>query len=379
MQPENDQNPTEKTDIIVSDADTQQSDTSEDSRPDPTKWTLSINEDPQSVFQLVRKAEKGNLVLDPDFQRNQVWKSDQKSRFVESILMGFPIPPFYVNEQTDGKWIIIDGLQRISTLIGFMSNEFALTGLKALTNLNGKTFSESSDCLDSALQTRIEDKKLNIYILKSSTPLPVIYELFDRINTGGTPLNRQEVRHCIFKGKSTALLKELAEQAYFKTAIDNGVSPMRMKDREIILRYLAFRILGVSAYDGDLSGFVERAMEHINKMSDAEVEALKVDFKRVMEWSHKLFATANFRYPVRNAQGEVTGRGFINTSIFESICLFLSNRTDVYLQQHQAQITQNFQTLLQDPTYTDAVRFSTGSKFRVVNRFGLAEEILAKQ
>lgn len=366
--------------VIVLDTDNTENENSENSVSyDPIALTLAINEDPQSIFQFVRKASKGQLVLDPDFQRNQVWKQAQKSRFIESILMNFPIPPLYVNEQADGKWAIIDGLQRTTTLIAFLNNEFALEGLTALKNLNGKTFSEGANCLDAHLQSRIEDKKLIIYILKSSTPLAVIYELFDRINTGGTPLNRQEVRHCIYKGKSTVLLKALSEQNYFKQAIDGGVSPTRMKDREIILRFLSFLIFDYEKdYQGDLSLFVENAMKHINtKMSDTEIKALEANFERVMRHSFDFFGKNNFRYPRRDENTKaIISRGNINTSIFESVCVFFANKDNDFLLRNKARIIANFDALLLDSKYEDAVRFSTGSKSKVINRFKFAEQIL---
>lgn len=368
--------PTEET-IIKNDSDTNELEKSDDQSfvYDPLKMNIGIREDPQSVFQLVRKYGKGDLVIDPDFQRNLVWKPKQKSRFIESILLNFPIPPLYVNEQVNGKWVIIDGLQRTSTLINFLNEEngFVLEGLKPLANLNGKKFKE----LDSAYQAKIEDKKLTIYILQAETPTEVIYELFDRINTGGTPLNRQEVRHCIFKGKSTELLKELAGKEYFQKAVDKGVSSERMKDREIVLRYLAFKVLGYESYDRDLSSFVEKAMVRINKMQDSEIELLRKDFERVMLMTFDFFGKNNFRYR-RKEEGIVKSRGMINIALLESICLFFSTYSDDFLLTHKAKVINNFEVLLDDPLYDDSVRLSTGTRHRVINRFSIAQKILSK-
>ncbi len=365
-----------KEEIIETDAQTLKNDQGDVKFDyDPLKINLAIREDPQTVFQIVRKYGQKTLIIDPDFQRNSVWKPEQKSRFIESILMNFPMPPLYVNENEDNKWIIIDGLQRTSTLVAFLNNEFFLKDLKALHQFNGKFFKD----LDSSQQSRIEDKKINIYILQSNTPLAVVYELFDRINTGGTPLNRQEVRHCIFKGKSTELLKELAKTDIFQKAIDEGVSETRMKDREIILRYLAFKIQDYEKdYEGDLSPFVEEAMKKINKMSDHEIEILKKDFERVMKLTYHFFGNRNFRYPSKNGKGEVIARGTINTSVLESVCLFFSKTPDDFLLANRNKIIANFTQLLENPIYADAVRFSTGTKFRVINRFKVAQEILSQ-
>ena len=188
------------------------------------------------------------------------------------------MPPIYVNQTTDGKFMIIDGLQRTTAMYDFVHNKFPLRGLEALPDLNGKYFEALNE-----LKTKVEDKKLLLYILKPTVPLKVIYDLFNRINTGGTPLNRQEVRNCVFKGKSTLLLKELAESDYFKNAIDYGISSKRMKDREAVLRYLAFRIQDYEKqYPGDMSSFLETSMKIINTLNDIDIAVLKQDFYKVM-------------------------------------------------------------------------------------------------
>lgn len=159
-----------------------------------------------------------------------------KSRFIESLILNIPIPPFYISQDLEGKMIIVDGLQRSSAIFDFLSNKYALVGLDALPDLNGKSYTQ----LDSDLQARIEDRELLLYILKPSVPMSIVYDIFNRINSNGTPLTRQEIRNCIYIGKSTRLLAELAESEEFRRAIDHGLSWLRMKDREAVLRFLAF-------------------------------------------------------------------------------------------------------------------------------------------
>ncbi|NJL13825.1 MAG: DUF262 domain-containing protein [Microscillaceae bacterium] len=342
---------------------------------DPTKVDVDIREDKMSIYQYMRDYDRQRLQIDPDYQRNLVWKPAQMSRFIESILLGFPLPPFYVNQTIENKLVIIDGLQRTTTLHKFVNDEFTLKELKTLPDINNKKFSE----LPESYRAKIEDKNIQLYILKPSTPIEVVYELFDRINTGGTPLNRQEVRNCIYLGKSTQLLSELSKEPYFRQAIDNGVSPTRMKDREVVLRYLAFKIFDYEKdYQGDLSEFLEKAMQRINKMGEEEIEIHKQDFKRVMKLTYEFFGKRNFRFPVLDKEGNIQSRGFINTSMFESVAYFFSSCTDEFLSTYREKIQENFEKLLKNPIYIDAVRFSTGSKFRVIHRFQLAKEILGK-
>lgn len=338
---------------------------------DPTKEDIDIRQDPHTVFELLRKYDQGKLIINPDFQRNLVWKLEQKSKFIESIILNFPLPPFYVNQTREGKYIIIDGLQRTSTLHEFVNDKFELTGLEALPKLNGYHFSELIE-QPGDYQTRIEDKKILLYLIRPSVPIKVVYDLFNRINTGGTMLNRQEVRNCIFIGKATQLLKELSEQEYFRKAIDNGISPKRMKDREAVLRYLAFKILKKTDYHGDMSDFVEEAMRKINLMTKKEIDDLKSDFERVTTLTFDFFGKRNFRLPTEQTRGK------INLAIFESVSYFFSINSDAFLKQHKKTIQRNFDNLLQDETYLDAVQISTANKAKVIIRFKRAKEILGE-
>ena len=360
-------------DVIKTDEDTAEEDSGDSSGLypyDPTKADIDIREEPQTIFELLRKYDNGKLITDPDFQRNVVWELDKKSRFIESVILNFPLPPWYLNQTKEGKLIIVDGLQRTTALHEFVNDKFKLSALEALTKLNGYTFSELKE-LPGDYQTRIEDKKLNIYLIKPSVPVKVVYDIFNRINTGGTKLQRQEVRNCIFSGKSTKLLKELSEKEYFRKAIDNGVSPERMKDREVILRYLAFKLFDYEKdYQGDMSDFVEKAMKKINLMDDRDIDILKNDFERVMNLTFEFFGTKNFRLP----SGK--NRGRINIAIFESVCYFFSSMSDNFLELHKKSIQDNFIKLLENPEYFDAIRYSTSSKSKVITRFKLAQNIL---
>ncbi len=369
-------NSSEDTGIIERDDQTVEQDKGDFVKPypyDPTKNDIDIQEKHMSIYQFMRLYDQARLIIDPEYQRNLVWKPEQKSRFIESILLSFPLPPFYVNQQIDGRYIIIDGLQRTTTLYQFVTGEFALTGLKALKGINALKFKE----LPSGYQARIEDKNILLFVLKPSVPIEVVYELFDRINTGGTPLNRQEVRNCIFQGKATQLLKELSQEPYFKQSIDCGVSATRMKDRELILHYLAFKILDFKlAYQGDMSAFLEEAMQKINVMTMAEIDTLKIDFERVMKLTYEFFGRQNFRFPQYTPLGELSSRGLINSAMFETICYFFSKQTDAFLTENKEKIIDNYWLLFKDFTFIDAVRFSTGNKARVFNRFKVVQEIL---
>ncbi len=326
---------------------------------------VDIREDHFTVFELNRKMKDDKIVLNPEFQRNLVWKPEQKCRFIESILMGIPLPPFYVYHDLSGKYIMVDGLQRSSTIASFLNDEFMLEELKILVDLNGYKFSKLK-----SLQTRLEDKKLLIYVIKPSVPGEVLYDIFNRINTGGTQLTRQEIRNCIFIGKSTALLKKVSEKASFIKAIDGGISPTRMKDREAVLRCLAFILLSYdNDYKNDMDDFLGRAMRILNQLTDSEILNIEENFDKVMTQTYKVFGRSAFRIPTENS------RGRINIALFEVVAYFFHKNNIKSESGKTERIKENLRQLLQDDKFVDAIRFSTGDKKRVIRRFTMIERL----
>lgn len=358
--------------VVESDDDTDQSEIDNPNPKglypyDPTYTTIDIEDIPFSIYEYLRQMNKGRVIVQPDFQRNQVWTRVQKSRFVESVLLNFPLPPIYLNQNTDGKYIVIDGLQRTTALFDFFHDKYALHGLEALPAYNGLKFSDLSE----TLQSKLENKKLTVFSLKPSTPMVVIYDLFKRINTGGTQLNRQEIRNCIYSGKSTRLLKELSETECFLKATDYGISPRRMKDREVVLRYLSFKWQDYEqTYEGDMSRYLEDMMVKMNTMDDVFKEKLKADFERVMTWAYKIWGDSAFRIPTEKT------RGVINIAVLESVCMFLSHSEDEYLETNIQIIRDRYNQMLLSDSYREVVNRATSSKLNVVKRISLANDFL---
>lgn len=341
---------------------------------DPTKADIDIREDPQTVYELVERKWERELIEMPDFQRKYVWKPLQQSLFIESILLNFPLPPLYINKNLKGKYIVVDGRQRITTLRRFLKNEFRLEGLKTFPDLNGKNFEDLKN-IDSNYQSKIEDKKLLVYLIQPSVPLEMVYDIFNRINTGGTQLERQEIRNCIYLGKATQFLQKLASKETFKRAIDFGISDNRAKDQETILRFLSFRIFDYKLdYKNSMNDFVENAMKHINGYStDSDLINLESDFDKAMKYTFDFFGKRNFRIPTDDT------RGRINIAIFETVAGYFASKSEKFLRENKAQIKANFSILLNNDEYLDAVQFSTGDKRRVSVRFDKVFDILSKE
>lgn len=357
---------------VLNDGDAEyDDDTTDGIYPLDIEDTIDIKDDKFSVFEYIRKVKDKKIVMNPDFQRNEVWTIEQKSQLIESTMLEIPIPAFYMKKDAQGRLIVVDGLQRTLALRGFLNDEFPLTGLKALSKLNGLTCTEmrNNDSL-SNLITRVEDRQLFFYVISKNTPMSIVYDIFNRINTGGTKLERQEIRNCIFIGNSTRLLKELSGEDVFNKAIDKGISGKRMKDREAALRCIAFTILDYKQiYTRSMDDFLEQAMRRINKMSTVEVNDLKRKFLNIMERTQRTYGDTNFRIP-----SDYT-RGRINIAVMETIYYVYYQKIEMGQTIDDNLMRQSFQTLLKDPAYLDAVRNSTGSPSKVMTRFKLAKQV----
>lgn len=329
---------------------------------------IDIKDDKYSVFEYLRKINRGMVILNPDFQRNLVWKPAQKSKFIESILMNLPIPPIYLKKESNGKFIVVDGLQRTSTLMEFMNNDFALEGLESLSKLNECRFRDL-DPIQDGLSARLEDRQLYFYIMLPSVPMPIVYDVFNRINTGGTQLTRQEIRNCVFPGPATVLLKEIAASEEFARAIDWGVRPLRMKDREAVLRCLAYIIIPDfrDVYSGSLDDFLEKAMRALNKMEPAKMDSLKQSTLSCYNLTYSVFGNTNFRIPTDYT------RGRINIAVMETIFHCFYGVTSVQEESIPA-LQDAMAGLLLDEQYLNAVVASTGSTSQVMTRFQKAHD-----
>ncbi len=255
---------------------------------DPAK--INIETRPMTVGQLIARIRDNEasdglegILLRPDFQRMAgIWKDEAQSRLIESMMIRIPLPVFYLNEDNDFSdlWIVIDGLQRLTTIKRFVVEKtLRLKNLEFWKEFEGKTYDE----LPRVLQRRIEETQVVVYLVKKGTPDQVKFNIFNRINTGGIPLTTQEIRHALNLGPATALLQELAESEPFLQATDRGVGTLRMADRECVLRFFAFQsksaylretygMRDYTDYSGrdDLDTFLNQHMKQLNILGKKE-------------------------------------------------------------------------------------------------------------
>lgn len=271
---------------------------------------------------LLEQLEYEEIDLKPEFQRSSdVWSRESKSRLIESILLGLPLPSFYFSEDpATNKLVIVDGLQRLCALKDFwIDKKLVLEGMQFLTDLEGKAVGD----LDRTQIRRIKSLKVTLNTLRKNTPPEVKFVIFQRVNTAGVPLTSQEMRNALYQKKATDLLRRMAALESFKQATGNRVSSKRMSDCDFANRFVAF-YLNEDQYNGDLDPFMGKALEMINKMQQSEIDDLCEAFDKSMNVCYQLFGNKAFRRPDPQLEGNFMKT---NKAIFEALSVSIAKLT----------------------------------------------------
>jgi hypothetical protein len=339
---------------------------------DPSQIRVSTSQ--FSLRNILDLIDEGSIELAPDFQRGKVWKVVQKSRLVESLLLQIPLPAFYFAEDSSGGFRVVDGLQRLSTLHDFVrssTGSFRLKGVEYLHDEEGKCFSD----LPLQWQRRIHNAQLTVNVIDPTTPSGVMYDIFKRINTGGTPLNAQEIRHCMSGKRSRTILKTMTEMPEFDEAT-HLTGHIRMNDREVALRFAAFWIRGVDGYmeTPAMDKFLEVTtawLDDPDRVPDAAIEEMQHAFRSAMSNATLVFGEHAFRkWPMGQ-----TWRSPINRALVETWSIALATYDVDDLTRRRTQIVEAARRRMTgDFLYLDAITSSTSDRRRVAYRFDAAEK-----
>lgn len=335
---------------------------------------IKIDKDQYSIYEMKRKYDRGKICMDPSFQRNFVWKNKQMSELIESVIIGIPLPLIYLAESQRGDLVVVDGRQRLTTFIKFLNGEFRLNGLRILKDINGCCFSDlEKEKRYSKYATSIEDFQLVVQVIKYPTPDKVRFDIFDRVNRGGTPLNKQEMRNALYQGQSTQMLKELSEGEAFLAATGGSISPKHMKDRYIILRALCFDLYQkrkltdadgkIVEYRSDIEDFLGTGMEFLNRMPSEELRGLKEEFERTMWHIYHIIGDNAFRIPT-----EYERRRPISMTLFEALYYLFQPFVQIK-EEDITKLQESVKELLKDPVFLESLQFSVDSKNHVDIRF----------
>ena len=321
--------------------------------------TVLIRNENRTVHDVLRRIEKGSFVMDPDFQRDFIWQEDKQSKLIESVLMRIPLPVFYLAENSKGQMVVVDGLQRLSTFQRFVKNEFRLK-LPDQPELNKKNFQD----LSPKLQNRVEDCNLILYVIDAKVPAQALLDIFERVNSG-LPLTRQQMRNCLYMGQATRFLKAEAISSLFVQATGRSLDPATMRDRELINRFCAFRLLGLDDYRGDMDAFLARTLEFMNALEAPKLEKLSSEFRTSLKNNATVFGKHAFR---KHAPGQ-DSRNVFNASLWDVMATGLSRYPEHLVEARAEQLRAELHLLLEDHHFVESITLGTNQVNRVKYRF----------
>ncbi|MCW5250589.1 DUF262 domain-containing protein [Streptomyces sp. SHP 1-2] len=334
--------------------------------------SISIRTETTTVDLLLSRMREGMLDLAPDFQRRSgIWSDRAQSRLIESLLLRIPISNFHMAQGDEDKWAVVDGVQRLTAVARFMEpgltglGPLALRGMDYLWQLDGSTYQD----LTGRLRIRLRETQLTVHIMQQGTPEAVKYNVFSRINTGGMPLKPQELRHALVSGTVRSYLADLAEDPAFGEATRWSVSDERMADREMVLRFLAFRLTNPAVHsEKDFDRFLIDTMYRINTLTEERREQLAREFRVAMRCARDLFGEHAFR----KWRGGERGSSVINKALFETISVTLATLDDHErnrLVASRARVHGRFFELMDDWDFDRSISVGTGDPARIRTRF----------
>ena len=328
------------------------------------------------------------LEVSPYYQRRARWDIPRKSKLIESFLVNIPVPPVFLYENEFAKYEVMDGQQRVSALLEYFDNQYALRGLEILTSLIGKRFHE----LPSEIKAGLQRRSLSaIILLKESTPSSesaglLRRHVFQRLNTGGVRLNAQEIRNSVNVGRFNDLLLELSRHSLFTSMWDipplepnESTKPSgrlrrnplfrQMRDVELVLR--VFGLLDPTNIGRGMRGTLDNAMERYSDSSDAEFRQLKTQFLRSLELAYTIGGNDAFRLPASGSK-----RGRPSAPLFDGMMVALMRKLGQaeQIQVHAEEINRAIQTELNKTDFYELVvgrantRKATSERARYIER-----------
>lgn len=334
-----------------------------------TDWTTGT---------IVNQIQKGRITLNPAFQRRDAWTKKAKSRFIESIFLGFPIPQIILAEHKNhkGTYIVIDGKQRLLSLMQFVLGEgnppqkLKLSGLEILTDFNGLTYQELAQSEFSEYIEAFDNQPIRTVVIKNWPSVESLYVLFLRLNTGSVKLSPQELRQALYPGDFIDHLNIASSQSPMLKKLLKITRPdFRMRDVEIMLRYLAFRFY-INDYSGSMQLFLDNTCKGLNSLwanSSAEITDSIIKMERAMEITFEIFGENHaFR---KYKAGAYEGR--YNRAVIDIMLYYFSDDRVAAkaLENKDATVTMFQELCKNDPPFLAAFEATTKSIVSVVYRF----------
>lgn len=336
--------------------------------------TLKTDRLDMSFGELMNMFEDKDIIITPEYQRVFRWSTFQQTRFIESILLDFPIPAIFVAEDDNGKWELVDGLQRLSTVFSFFG---LLTDLPKKNNLElsqgdlvKKEF-EGVTINDLSLKLKITIKRAicRVEIIRWDSNEDIRYELFNRLNTGATRLSEQEIRNCIFRSSKlypvnlNQILKDISKETnYIELISPSAPKKESMFLEELVLRYFAFKHLQ-DDIKTTVPNYLTEFMRSVSKTEILfDIEQEKIKFLEYIDFLHNNFDKSVFR-----------PKGNFALHLFDSLAYAIP-KSYGSIHDNEKEIINKINKLLKDENYNN-IGTSTYSNLRIKQRMERALEI----
>lgn len=329
----------------------------------PFQYSITSYGADYPVDGLVKRLSEGDIFV-PPFQRAYVWDAKRASRFVESLLLGLPVPGIFLSrEELTKKLLVVDGQQRLRTMQYFFAGEFDTGEPFALTGVQERFDGITYNALDVADRRLLDDSIIHATVVRQDVPTEdnsSIYHLFARLNTGGLQLTPQEIRACIFHGPLNQLLHELNQTPSWRDVF--GPENKRMRDQELILRFLAFRY-GSDRYLKSLKGFLNDYMGRNRSLAQQSADELRVAFVPTIDLVRAAIGADAFR-----------PRRALNAAVFDAVMVGLAARLSDGTRPPADAVSRSYSMLLQSADFIAATETGTNAPLSVRRRLDLAVE-----
>jgi Protein of unknown function DUF262 len=242
------------------------------------------------VESLIEQIKGGTIFLRPlserpSFQRRYVWTNLLSSRLIESILLNVPIPPCYLSQNENYELDVIDGQQRLFSIYRFLDNQFALSGLEVLKDLNGLRFHK----IPPKLQRQLKTHTLRCVAITNESHPEIKFDVFERLNTNTVPLNAQELRNCVYRGSLNSFLKDAVLYPPWLKILGKKKPDKRMRDEELVLRFFSFHIHGLNSYRTPQKHWLNDTAKAGKQYSTKKIEVLRTAWQTAIDTALQWF------------------------------------------------------------------------------------------
>ncbi len=335
------------------------------------------------IESLYNRRKRGQIDLQPIFQRKFVWDAKKASRLIESLLLKVPIPTIYLAAESDNRVTVIDGQQRLTSIFSFIDGRFPgddgsvfkLTGLRARGDLNKKTFAELPDDLQAAIY---QYSVRTITIRKDSDP-ELRFEIFERLNSGSVPLNDMELRNCIYRGPYMELLKKLSENAKYRAFLGLDSADERLRDVEMVLRFASFFHATYLRYKGPMRRFMNQDMESHRNLNAKQQAELEVAFTNAIDILTSLLGDKAFRRFTGGTADDPHGKweNKVNAALFDAQ-MWVFHDKDRHRVMRALDVLREgmIHQMVTEDAFVDAIRLGTSDRDKVERRIRMMSDLV---